>query len=133
MEASRWRWLESTVALQRDAYGHEWPAGERDSAAVAESLKENVLAAAVELLGELPREFHWKYWSHAVPFFNRRRILEEIVDVLHFIANCLVAIGVTDDELEEAYREKQAENRRRQLDSYVAASGKEPDASQDRD
>lgn len=78
----------------------------------------------MELLGEVPREFHWKYWSHARPFFNRARILEEIVDVLHFLANVLVAIGVTDDELEEAYQLKQAENRRRQLDGYIAAVGK---------
>lgn len=47
------------------------------------------------------------------------------MDVLHFIANALVAIGVTDDELEEAYREKQRINRERQATGYVAASGKE--------
>lgn len=37
----------------------------------------------------------------------------------------LVAIGVTDDEWEAAYQQKQAVNRQRQLDGYVAASGKE--------
>ena len=45
--------------------------------------------------------------------------------MLHFMANILVAIGVTDDELEAAYQEKQAENRRRQIDGYVAAEGKD--------
>lgn len=44
---------------------------------------------------------------------------------MHFLANILVAIGVTDDELEGAYREKQAVNRQRQRDGYVAAAGKE--------
>lgn len=37
----------------------------------------------------------------------------------------LVAIGVTDAELEAAYQAKQAINRQRQIDRYVAASGKE--------
>lgn len=56
---------------------------------------------------------------------NRERVLDELVDVLHFVANMLVAIGVTDDEFEAAYQQKQAVNRQRQLDRYVAASGKE--------
>ncbi len=75
------------------------------------------------MTGEVPREFHWKYWSHAEPFVHRDRVRDELVDVLHFVANMLIAIGVDDDELEEAYREKQAINRQRQIDSYIAAQG----------
>lgn len=56
---------------------------------------------------------------------NRQRVLDEIVDVLHFIANMLVTIGVTDDELEAAYQAKQEVNRQRQRDRYIAAQGKE--------
>lgn len=56
---------------------------------------------------------------------NRQRVLDEIVDVLHFVANMLVTIGVTDDELEAAYQAKQEVNRQRQRDRYVAAQGKE--------
>lgn len=56
---------------------------------------------------------------------NRQRVLEELVDVGHFLANMLVAIGVTDEEWEAAYRQKQDENRRRQATGYVAAQGKE--------
>lgn len=119
-----WRWLESTVKLQREAYGFEWT-GNESAGQVAESLKDNLLAAAVELTGEVPREFHWKYWSHAEPFVNRSAVLEELVDVLHFVANMLIAIGVTDDELEEAYQAKQAINRARHKVNYIAASGKE--------
>lgn len=59
---------------------------------------------------------------------NRTRVLDEIVDVLHFVANMLVAIGVTDDELEASYKAKQAINRQRQIDRYVAASGQEGEA-----
>ncbi len=120
----RWRWLASTVTLQREAYGFEWT-GDESPGQVASSLKDNVLAAAVELTGEVPREFHWKYWSHTEPFVNRDRVRDELVDVLHFIANMLIAIGVDDDELEEAYQQKQYINRMRQHEKYIASQGKE--------
>ena len=119
-----WRWLESTVALQREAYGFEWH-GDESAGEIASSLKDNLLAAMVELSGEVPREFHWKYWSHTEPFVNRVTLLYELVDVLHFIANMLIAIGVDDEELEIAYKAKQKINRQRQADKYVAAQGKE--------
>ncbi len=78
----------------------------------------------VELAGEVPREFHWKYWSHTEPFVNRSAVLEEIVDVMHFLANMLIAMGVTDGEFEEAYQAKQAINRARQEAKYIASQGK---------
>lgn len=71
-------------------------------------------------LAEASREFSWKSWARDVPFYRRDRILAELVDVAHFIANMLVAMGVTDEEWEEAYRAKQEENRRRQRDGYTA-------------
>jgi hypothetical protein len=111
----RWRWLESTRVLQREAYGWEPPT---DPAGQAASLKENALAALVEIAGEAVREFHWKFWSHDAPWVNRENLLNEIVDAQHFLANMLVTIGVTDEEYERAYRAKQAVNRKRQLDGY---------------
>ncbi len=123
-QEERWRWLASTVDLQREAFGFTWT-GDEPAGQVAASLKDNLLAAAVELTGEVPREFHWKYWSHTEPFVNRDRVLEELVDVLHFIANMLIAIGVDDDELEGAYRLKQNINRARQHMKYIASQGAE--------
>ncbi len=119
-----WQWLDSTVALQREAFGFTWT-GDESPGEVAESLRDNAFAAAVELLGEVPREFHWKYWSHTEPFVNRDRVRDELVDVLHFIANMLVALGVDDDELAEAYQAKQYINRKRQHEKYIASQGKE--------
>ena len=78
-----------------------------------------LLAALVELAGEVPREFAWKFWAHDEPFINREKLLDELVDVGHFLANMLDAIGVTDAEWEAAYQAKQAENRRRQKDGYA--------------
>ncbi len=116
---SDWRWLESTEALQREAFGHDWSAIGRSPALVAATLRDNLFAAAVELLGETPREFAWKYWARDKPWVNRERVLEELVDVGHFVANMLVALDVDDDEWESAYQRKQDENRRRQLDGYT--------------
>lgn len=112
-----WRWLASTVRLQEEAYGHV--ADPSDAAKTSASIKENVLALAVELLGELPREFHWKYWSHDEPWYRRERIIQECVDVGHFLANVLVAVGCTDAEWEAAYRAKQEVNRERQRRLYL--------------
>ena len=119
----RWGWLSSTVELQRDAYGLEWT-GDEPAGQVASSLKDNVLAAFAEL-GEILREFHWKYWSHAEPFVNRDRVIGEVVDAQHFLANILVAVGCDDEEYEAAYKHKQLINFQRQRDKYVAAQGKE--------
>jgi dimeric dUTPase (all-alpha-NTP-PPase superfamily) len=118
----RWRWLESTVCLQQEAYGRTQPDTVTGQAI---ALKENLLAALVELAGEVPREFHWKFWAHDEPWINREKLLAELVDVGHFLANMLCAVGVTDAEWEEAYQAKQAENRRRQSDGYTVQKGVE--------
>lgn len=71
-------------------------------------------------IAEVFREFSWKYWAQDNPFINREKVIGELVDVGHFIANCLVALDVSDAEWEAAYRAKQDENRRRQRDGYAA-------------
>lgn len=119
--AGRWKWLESTAALQREAFGLD--PTPRDPAEVAGTLKENILAAFVEL-AETSVEFSWKYWAVDAPFFNRERIIGELVDVNHFVANMLVAVGCTDEEWEKAYQAKQEKNRRRMASgTYSAQKG----------
>lgn len=110
-----WRWLESTKRLQREAYGFD--ADTLDTSAQAEFIKENVLPLVDEAM-EVLHEVKWKYWSHDEPFVHREEVLKECVDVGHFLANILVAIGATDEEWEQAYQRKQAENRRRQVEGY---------------
>jgi hypothetical protein len=114
-----WEWLRSTVELQRDAYGFEVDDIPGHAAREAPVVKENALAAIVELV-ELLGEVKWKYWSHEEPWVRRGAVLEEAVDVMHFLANILTAIGVSDDELWEAYRAKQQRNRDRQAAKYVS-------------
>ena len=115
----RWRWLESTVTLQREAYGFDWTDVGVTTELIAANLKDNLFAALVEL-GEVSREFSWKSWAHDKPFVHRQKSIEEIVDAAHFLANMLIALDVNDEEWEAAYQAKQAVNRQRQLDGYSA-------------
>lgn len=118
-----WRWLDSTVALQRDYFGFDWEAIGRTTRNVAASLKDNSFAIAVEL-AEASVEYSWKHWATDEPFVNRERVIEELVDVGHFLANMLVALDVTDAEWEEHYQRKQEKNRRRMRSgTYSARKG----------
>jgi dimeric dUTPase (all-alpha-NTP-PPase superfamily) len=119
-----WRWLESTRDLQREAFGLDPDELHDDPDGQARTVKENVLAAIVELV-ELLDEVKWKYWSHEEAWVRRDRVLKEAVDVGHFLGNILVGVGITDDEYEEAYQTKQQENRDRQENSYVSRQAEE--------
>ena len=113
-----WRWLESTRRLQLEAYGHDMAKLRYEPEALLRSLRDNLLAALVELAGEVPREFHWKPWSHDGPWVHRDDLVEEIIDVQHFLGNMLVALGVDDDEYARRYQAKQEKNRARQAAGY---------------
>lgn len=130
-----WKWLESTKKLQEGIYGYplddfstlvktqDNPIFDNDLRAVAKYLDWNA-TAAVQELAELREEFSWKPWATDRPFVNRERILKEAVDVGHFIGNILTGIGVTDEEYEEAYRNKQQINiLRAQSGTYSAKKG----------
>lgn len=109
-------WLRSTADLQRRAYNH---VAEPDNAFLtSRSIRENTLPLIVEAV-ELLDNVSWKYWAHDEPFVNRDEVLKEAVDVAHFLANILVAVGVTDEEFWTAYREKQALNLERQIRGYT--------------
>lgn len=119
-----WRWLESTRALQRDAFHRDPKLIQDNPGEVGKSVLENFTPIIVEMV-ELLNEVKWKYWSHEEPWVRRDRVIAEAVDVMHFLGNILVAVGATDDELEEAYRAKQQENRDRQLRKYVSQQAEE--------
>lgn len=118
-----WRWLDSTVSLQRDYFRFDWETLGRTPELVAASLKDNSFAILVEL-AEGSVEYSWKHWARDEPFVNRERVLAELVDVGHFVANMLVALDVNDDEWQAAYMEKQEKNRRRMRSgTYSAKKG----------
>ena len=110
------QWLDETRKLQLEAYGNDLDSIEGQD--LRTYLTWNHSAAVIEL-GELLEEVRWKPWAvweegdPVIP--DRRAFVSEAVDVLHFVANMLCAGGVTDDELDAAYRKKMQTNRDRQL------------------
>jgi dUTPase len=114
-------WIAQTRKLQEEAYGMDYSqftgAGDTSTAALVEYISWNTKAAVHELV-ELDGETSWKPWQHDEPYVNRHEVVKEAVDVLHFVANVLAAVGVTDQQLTEVYLEKMGVNRRRQLEGY---------------
>lgn len=118
-----WRWLASTEELQEETYGYHYPSLRSKPQLLASHVDWNQ-TAAVQELAEVREEFSWKPWATDDPFVNRDRVRDEVIDVLHFLGNILVAIGVNDDELERQYMMKQDINRARASSgSYSAKKG----------
>lgn len=110
-ETTDWLWLESTRKLQSTVYhvNYEDLQGEQ----LADYVIWNHTALVSELT-EFMDEIQWKNWAKERGRVNRDEAVGELVDVGHFLANLLVALGVTDVEWEVRYREKQLRNAERQ-------------------
>ena len=76
-------------------------------------IKDMTLALFVET-GEALQSVDWKPWRSDRET-DREHFIEELVDCLHFVANLLVAVDVTDHEIAEAYMSKHRIVRSRQL------------------
>lgn len=109
-------WLDTTLHLQRTSFGINPPSlvGEEQ----ADYIRWNVLAATDELHEFLQECPVWKPWSSSI-IINRDAAVGELVDSMHFIANLLVMLGVTGEELTDRYKAKQAVNKKRQEDGYT--------------
>lgn len=117
-----WVWLESTRQLQSEYFGVTYPL-EGDELANYVTMNHSALVLEAS---ELLSEFGWKPWASPRGWVNRESALKEAVDVAHFLANILCAIGVTDEEWVAAYQAKQEVNRQRQRDGYDGVTGKCP-------
>jgi hypothetical protein len=122
---SEWRWLESTRRLQEESFGVDYArfAKEAPNPELADYLTWNVTALVAEL-GEFLQEVGWKPWTTRRGWVYRERAVKELVDVAHFLANLICALGVTDDEWEQRYRLKQEVNAQRQAHGYDGVTGK---------
>lgn len=119
-------WLTQTAELQRSAYGSDPGENYKNSddslgrpdknfPEWIEYVRNQTLAAFVEL-AEFMQGMKWKPWGKEKRFptlAERAHLIEEQVDVLHFVANALVALKVTDVELTAAYEKKMEVNRQR--------------------
>lgn len=111
MSDGDWKWLASTRDLQETAFGMDFSTLSGDK--LADYVTMNVLAATDEL-HEALAEIQWKPWAKNRGDIIRESYVDEIIDTVHFVANLLTAVGVSDEEWQERYQAKQARNRARQ-------------------
>ena len=115
------RWLETTKKLQTDVYNANYDkfhSNEPDDLnELIEYIRWNMLAIDDEL-AEVRQAISWKPWQHDEPYADRKEIVKECVDVLHFVANILCAAGATDEELDMEYLKKMQKNADRQKNGY---------------
>jgi len=114
-------WLKRTRELQEQAYGVVYHKFDGDQPyklnAIIEYMRWNMLAIDDEL-AEVRKEISWKPWQHDDPYVNREAVIKECVDILHFVANIICAVGGTDEQLDEYYVNKMEINRQRQMKGY---------------
>jgi hypothetical protein len=81
--------------------------------------------AAINELNEAVDETSWKTWV-TDNYINRDAYVGELVDVLHFLVNLCLAVGVTPAELEALYQAKADKNKARMESGYDGVSTKCP-------
>lgn len=106
-------WLRKTRELQILSYGQD------PAELMGKDLQFYVIwnsLAAVKEISEATDETRWKPWAvleEGEEVIDKDAFLKEIVDVNHFLANLLVAAGVSDEEYWAAYEAKMQVNRER--------------------
>jgi hypothetical protein len=120
-------WLARTKDLQKNVYKIDYDAMTGNAPEKINNLIEyirwNMLAIDDEL-AEMRQPLSWKPWQMDEPYADREEVIKEAVDVLHFVANIIVACGGTDAELNHFYLQKMEKNRKRQSVGYeVKAEG----------
>lgn len=105
-------WMEKTEALQRDSF--QVIPYTLTGKARAEFIRWNVLAAIDELTEAL-NETKWKPWAmRQGRIDDRQKVIDELVDVLHFVGNLFLTVGATGEEITASYEAKQSINAQRQ-------------------
>jgi dimeric dUTPase (all-alpha-NTP-PPase superfamily) len=87
---------------------------------VASNLKtERLMALACEVmeLANALKSDGFKYWTNKKSE-PKERLLDEYVDIFHFWLSVGLALGFTPDEVEKAYKVKNAVNFQRQEEGY---------------
>jgi NTP pyrophosphatase (non-canonical NTP hydrolase) len=88
------------------------PAGARASVgseAWRRYVEYNALAAVKELT-EFLDEVEIRPWKQHIGILDREAAIEELIDVLFFVANLALAVGADDREFDAIYESKMAEN-----------------------
>ena len=67
---------------------------------------------------ELQNETQWKWWKIYDKGLDKKRVYDEIVDLLHVILHIAIEAGMSVDDLYNSYVEKNEVNLKRQLTKY---------------
>ncbi|MBD3226753.1 MAG: hypothetical protein GF329_01070 [Candidatus Lokiarchaeota archaeon] len=71
-------------------------------------LKDLIIAMFVEC-GELMSELQYKWWKDKKPI-DRKKLLEESIDVFHFLYQFWISSGFKPNEVVEAFKTKNKKN-----------------------
>lgn len=123
MSDEEWEWLSSTRWLQSTYFGVNYEQLKDEK--LADYLMEQAFAAASELV-EAMNEVRWKTWAVKRGEMDPVAFKCEIVDMLHFVGNMLVAAGITEEELWTEYQAKQQRNVARVTAGYDSKASKCP-------
>lgn len=108
--------------LQRDAYGIAYESMNTDEKIAA--IKDMVLALTDEL-HEALAEVGWKPWATS-RHIHTEALQGELIDAYHFLMNLMLIAGMTDEDVDRMYREKNRRNLERQQAGYDGVTGKCP-------
>lgn len=103
--------------------GHDYD--QMDTAELIEYLKGQIMALQAETIEALD-EMSWKPWTHGEKFVNREAFGGELADILCFLVNLALGVGLTADDLYALHQEKALRNIKRQEDKYDGVQGKCP-------
>lgn len=106
--------------LQRDAYGIAYDSMNTDEKIAA--IKDMVLALTDEL-HEALAEVGWKPWATS-RHIHTEDFRGELIDAYHFLMNLMLIAGMTDEDVDRMYREKNRRNLERQQAGYDGVTGK---------
>ncbi len=73
--------------------------------------------AMIHEAAELQRLTNWKWWKSPVPF-DESKAREELADILHFVIQAHIEMGMTPEDILKEYASKNHINRERQNSGY---------------
>jgi dimeric dUTPase (all-alpha-NTP-PPase superfamily) len=79
----------------------------------------NYCRALSQELAELTDSVPWKWWAK-YQAFDQQNCRVEVVDMFHFLISLAQVLGMTPDDLYQAYLKKNAVNHARQETGYAA-------------
>lgn len=81
----------------------------------------NYCRAMSQEIAELTDSVPWKWWAKYQDF-NKQNAKVEIVDLFHFLVSLAQTMGMTEEDIYEAYRKKHQINLDRQASGYKTKS-----------